>query len=147
MIAKEILEDPSTGQVEVNWGKFIAVLSICGALAVDSVEANYPRGVIEIVETFGGLVEQFMAEWILSSKGGGGWEKFIQENSYNAILPPVPRAILIITFFAFLLSLIIPYVLAAGQAFIEISRSVLISTAQHIPTLFSEEVSNEQARF
>jgi len=93
-IAKNAFENEN-GDVENNWGKFISLLGLCGALAVDSVEAGYSEGVTEVVDTFGLIVEQIMGEWILSE--GGGWEGFIQHNQYEPILSPIPRTIVIVS--------------------------------------------------
>jgi len=93
-IAKRVFENTS-GDVENNWGKFVSLLGLCGALAVDSVEAGYPDGVTEVVDTFGLVVEHIMGEWILSE--GGGWEGFIQQNQYEPILSPIPRTIVIVS--------------------------------------------------
>ena len=93
-MAKYVIEN-SEGEVCINWGKFTALLGLCGALAVDSVEAGYAEGVTEVVDTFGLIVEQIMGEWILSE--GGGWEGFIKINQYEPMLPPVPRTIIILT--------------------------------------------------
>lgn len=93
-IAKYVFEN-SNGQIENNWGKFISLLGLCGALAVDSVEAGYCEGVTEVVDTFGLVVEQVMGEWILEE--GGGWEGFIRHNQYDPILSPIPRTIVIVS--------------------------------------------------
>jgi hypothetical protein len=124
-LAKKILEKRN-GEIGVNWGKFISILTISGALAIDSVKNGYPDGVIEVVETFGCLVEQFMADWMLSPEGGGGWESFIKENSYDAMLPPIPRAIVIILFFLFVISLLVPYFVAMVQFLISFWQGVIL---------------------
>lgn len=105
-LAKSTIED-RYGEIKMSWGKFVALLGLCGALAVDSVEEGYPDGVAEIVETFGIIVEQAMGEWI--RREGGGWEGFIRLNVYRAKVPPVPRTLFII--FMFLLVLYILYYL------------------------------------
>ncbi|ODN02106.1 Bcl-2-related ovarian killer protein A [Orchesella cincta] len=99
-LAKSTIED-QFGEIRMSWGKFVALLGLCGALAVDSVEAGYPDGVAEIVETFGVITEQAMGEWILTPRpyGGGGWEGFIMLNVYKAKIPPVPRTLFIIFIF------------------------------------------------
>jgi len=94
-MAKYVIEDPR-GETMMDWGKFTALLGLCGALAIDSVEADYSEGVAEVVDTFGLIVEQVMGEWILSEDCGGGWEGFIRENHYDPILSPIPRTIVII---------------------------------------------------
>lgn len=99
-LAKSTIED-EYGEIKMSWGKFVALLGLCGALAVDSVEESYPDGVAEIVETFGIIVEQVMGEWI--SGEGGGWDGFIRLNVYKARIPPVPRTIFIV--FMFLVAL------------------------------------------
>lgn len=112
-LAKSTIED-QYGEIRMSWGKFVALLGLCGALAVDSVEAGYPDGVAEIVETFGIIVEQAMGDWILTKKqfgGGGGWDGFITLNVYKARIPPVTRTVFIIFMFLltfyFLYSLIV----------------------------------------
>lgn len=106
-LAKSTIED-QYGEIQMTWGKFVALLGLCGALAVDSVEVGYPDGVAEIVETFGIIVEQAMGEWILADKpfGGGGWEGFIMMNVYKAKIPPVPRTLFIIFMFLVILYLL-----------------------------------------
>jgi hypothetical protein len=95
-MAKYVIEDPR-GETMMDWGKFTAILGLCGALAIDSVEADYSEGVAEVVDTFGLIVEQVMGEWILSEECGGGWEGFIRENHYDPILSPIPRTLIILT--------------------------------------------------
>ncbi len=106
-MAKYVIEN-SNGEVCINWGKFTALLGLCGALAVDSVEAGYAEGVTEVVDTFGLIVEQVMGEWILSE--GGGWEGFIRINQYEPMLPPVPRTIIILGLFIIILYFILSLV-------------------------------------
>jgi len=99
-LAKSMVEG-TFGKLEMNWGKFVALLGLAGALAVDSVKEGYPDGVSEVVETFGIIVEQVLGDWILSE--GGGWEGFITLNTHIAKLPPIPRTIIILTAITILL--------------------------------------------
>lgn len=101
-MAKYVLED-AHGNIEMNWGKFTALLCLSGALAIDSIEAGYPEGLVHVVDTFGLIVEQVMGEWILSPNGGNGWVGFIKQNQYQPILSPIPRTIVILTIIAIML--------------------------------------------
>lgn len=55
---------------DVNWGRIVAIFSICGGLAVDCVLQGHPEYLHSIVDGMVEVIENEIAEWIANN---GGW--------------------------------------------------------------------------
>lgn len=80
-------------RTEITWCRIIALFSLFGAMALDSVRLGNPENVGPILDGFIGFVERDLAYWISQQ---GGWESFLYTHRVgNHLLTNLLSALLI----------------------------------------------------